>query len=73
MREIKNMEIKNEKRKHRKNLLIVLVIISIILILSVINSIYNKYKRDEYYELKGYQTAVATCIQENSYIKGITR
>jgi len=59
--------------KKKKKMIFVLVIIGIILILSAINSIYNTYKRNKNYELKGYQTTVATCTQGKSYIKTSTR
>ena len=51
----------------KKKLKIVLVIIGIILLFSAIDGFYNIYKQDKNYELKGWQTAIATCTQENFY------
>lgn len=67
----------NENKENAKNkqqkIKIVLIIIGIVLIFSALRSCYYSYKKDKNYELKGWQTATATCIQENSYTRTSTR
>lgn len=63
----------NTKNKQQKKLKIILTIIGIVLIFSALRSCYYTYKEDKNYELKGWQTATATCTQENSYTRTSTR
>lgn len=62
------MEIENSnENQQQKKLKITLIIIGILLICSSLRSYYYSYKMEENYELKGWQTATATCIQEDPY------
>lgn len=54
----------------QKNKIIILIIISVVLIFSALRGVYYTYKTDKSYELRGWETTNARCIQENSYIKG---
>ena len=71
------IEKSNENKENTKNkqqkIKIVLIIIGIVLIFSALRSCYYTYKEDKNYELKGWKTATATCIQENSYTRTSTR
>lgn len=68
-----NLNVENIKLKKQKKLKIVLIIIGIVLIFSALRSCYYTYKEDKNYELKGWQTATATCTQEDSYTRTSTR
>lgn len=63
----------NVKNKQQNKLKIVLVIIGVVLFFSALRSVYYTYREDKSYELKGWQTATATCTQENSYTRTTTR
>ena len=56
--------------KQRKNIIFVLNVIGVVLIFSALRSFYYTYKTDKSYEFRGWRTATAACIQENSYTKG---
>ena len=77
--EIKNFEktdnrnAQNIKLKKQKKIKIILVIIGVILIFSALRSIYYIHKQDRGYEVRGWQTASATCTKENSYTRTSTR
>ena len=63
------MDIKNIESTKSKKIKIVLIIIGIVLIFSALRGVYYTYKQDKDYELKGWQTAPATCTGENSYTR----
>lgn len=64
------MEIENlNKDKKMQKIKIVLIIIGLVLIFSALRGVYYTYKQDKDYKLKGWQTALATCTEENSYTR----